>query len=37
VAPSVQDNPLVYNDNTLMRFGDAKQSVTKLLAALRAG
>jgi proton-translocating NAD(P)+ transhydrogenase subunit beta len=31
------DNPLVYNDNTLMLFGDAKQSVTKLLAALRAG
>src|SRR5580698_241640 len=31
------DNPLCYNDNTLMLFGDAKQSVTKLLAALRAG
>jgi NAD(P) transhydrogenase subunit beta len=31
------DNPLVYNDNTLMLFGDAKQSVTKLLGALRAG
>jgi NAD(P) transhydrogenase subunit beta len=31
------DNPLVYNDNTLMLFGDAKQSVTKLLTALRAG
>jgi NAD(P) transhydrogenase subunit beta len=31
------DNPLVYNDNTLMLFGDAKQSVNKLLAALRAG
>jgi NAD(P) transhydrogenase subunit beta len=29
------DNPLVYNENTLMLFGDAKQSVTKLLAALR--
>jgi NAD(P) transhydrogenase subunit beta len=29
------DNPLVYNDNTLMLFGDAKQSVTKLLGALR--
>ncbi len=31
------DNPLVYNDNTLMLFGDAKQTVTKLLTALRAG
>jgi NAD(P) transhydrogenase subunit beta len=30
------DNPLVYNDNTMMLFGDAKQSVTKLLTALRA-
>jgi NAD(P) transhydrogenase subunit beta len=30
------DNPLVYNDNTLMLFGDAKQSVTKLLGALQA-
>ena len=30
------DNPLCYNDNTLMLFGDAKQSVTKLLTALRA-
>jgi NAD(P) transhydrogenase subunit beta len=29
------DNPLVYNDNTVMLFGDAKQSVTKLLGALR--
>jgi H+-translocating NAD(P) transhydrogenase subunit beta len=29
------DNPLVYNDNTMMLFGDAKQSVTKLLTALR--
>jgi NAD(P) transhydrogenase subunit beta len=29
------DNPLVYNENTLMLFGDAKQSVTKLLTALR--
>ncbi|MES1208373.1 MAG: NAD(P)(+) transhydrogenase (Re/Si-specific) subunit beta [Pseudomonadota bacterium] len=31
------DNPLVYNDNTLMLFGDARQSVTKLLTALRTG
>ncbi len=31
------DNPLVYNDNTLMLFGDARQSVTKLLTALRSG
>ena len=31
------DNPLCYNENTLMLFGDAKQSVTKLLTALRAG
>jgi H+-translocating NAD(P) transhydrogenase subunit beta len=31
------DNPLVYNDNTLMLFGDAKQSVNKLLTALRGG
>jgi NAD(P) transhydrogenase subunit beta len=31
------DNPLVYNDNTFMLFGDAKQSVTKLLTALRTG
>ena len=31
------DNPLVYNDNTLMLFGDAEQSVTKLLSALQAG
>ncbi len=31
------DNPLVYNENTLMLFGDAKSSVTKLLTALRGG
>ncbi|HVY36440.1 MAG TPA: NAD(P)(+) transhydrogenase (Re/Si-specific) subunit beta [Polyangia bacterium] len=31
------DNPLVYNDNTLMLFGDARQSVTKLLTTLRSG
>jgi NAD(P) transhydrogenase subunit beta len=30
------DNPLVYNDNTLMLFGDARQSVTKLLTALQS-
>ena len=28
------DNPLVYNENTIMLFGDARQSVTKLLTAL---
>jgi NAD(P) transhydrogenase subunit beta len=28
------DNPLVYRDNTLMLFGDAKQSVAHLLSAL---
>jgi NAD(P) transhydrogenase subunit beta len=31
------DNPLTYNDNTLMLFGDARQSVNKLLTALRGG
>jgi NAD(P) transhydrogenase subunit beta len=31
------DNPICYNDNTLMLFGDARQSVTKLLTTLRAG
>jgi NAD(P) transhydrogenase subunit beta len=30
------DNPLVYNENTLMLFGDARQSVSKLLTALSA-
>ncbi len=29
------DNPLAYRDNTLMLFGDARQSVTNLLGALR--
>ena len=28
------DNPLCYRENTLMLFGDARQSVTKLLAQL---
>src|SRR5207302_5602754 len=29
------DNPLAYRENTLMLFGDAKATVTKLLEALR--
>jgi len=29
------DNPLCYRDNTLMLFGDAKQSVSKLLTAMQ--
>jgi NAD(P) transhydrogenase subunit beta len=29
------DNPLCYRENTLMLFGDAKQSVTKLLTSLQ--
>jgi H+-translocating NAD(P) transhydrogenase subunit beta len=30
------DNPLCYRDNTVMLFGDAKQTVQRLLAALQA-
>jgi len=29
------DNPLCYRENTLMLFGDAKQSVSKLLIAMQ--
>jgi NAD(P) transhydrogenase subunit beta len=30
------DNPICYRDNTVMLFGDAKQTVLKLLAALQS-
>jgi NAD(P) transhydrogenase subunit beta len=30
------DNAICYNENTLMLFGDAKSSVTKLVAATQA-
>ncbi|MCU1282598.1 MAG: pntB, partial [bacterium] len=30
------DNPLCYRDNTVMLFGDAKQTVLKLLAQLQS-
>jgi len=30
------DNPLCYRDNTVMLFGDAKQTVQKILQALQA-
>jgi NAD(P) transhydrogenase subunit beta len=29
------DNPLFYNDNTLMLFGDARQSVQQLAAEVK--
>ena len=30
------DNPLAYKENTVMLFGDAKATVSKLVAALQA-
>jgi NAD(P) transhydrogenase subunit beta len=31
------DNELYYNDNTLMLFGDAKETMVKLAAGLKEG
>ncbi len=31
------DNELLYNDKTTLLFGDAKDSLTKLVAAVKAG